>query len=571
MNREIKTQVLGRYPTTVFLSRREDYLSVRFRRCDVEGASKSEEIPGEEEKDYSPFDAGISEGAVAQALEFLLNRDSSLRALFLDGSLLEKRIYGRQPVNELNRSSGVSLEEYARMMPILEDLVRPRFLSPPDLDRLLPFQKIGVEWLIRHSRGILADDMGLGKTAQAVSALRLLIHAGEFTCALVVCPKSLLANWETEIAKWAPELTFARVVPKGKDRAEIWSTVVGRFHVLITNYEQLRLVPTVLASSTTSLVVADEAHRIRNMSSSISKGMREVSCERIWALTGTPIERDEKDLATLLSIIEPFRFTVKDASLGMDALRAQAKPLMLRRRKADVLSDLPDVIEISESIELSARQAAKYHRVASSIHWVDDLSILRMINQLRIICDYDPESGDSTKIDRITEIIRDIRGNGEKVVVFSVLLRPLELLHEKLRCDLGDDCAVSLRGDMSVYLRDVCIRDFKTRKEVTALLASMRVGGEGLTLTEANNVIFVNQWWNPSANSQAQDRVVRIGQQRGVRVYRFTCLNTIEEQLEMILAEKKEVTFEVIDRLADTSHVDPEVGNLVKLIRSNIV
>lgn len=569
MRREFRAPILSDYLAAIQLFCEADRIIIRFRKTQAPLDARTD--PSDLELDtLPPFGSSVSEATIVSAIDFILARDSSLRDLFLEGSCIQKSILGRNPINELKRSSRLHLDDYRRMRPTLEDLVRPMFLSPPDLKELRSFQRQGVEWLLENTRGILADDMGLGKTVQTISAMRISINSGVLTYVLLVCPKSLLANWEAELGKWAPELTFVRVIPEGKARKEIWNTVTNRFHILITNYEQLRLLSSSIPVPSIDLVVADEAHRIRNMGSSVNKGMRQIESRWFWALTGTPIERDAEDLATLLSIVDPYRFSSKDRSLNIHSLRARAKPYILRRKKADVLDDLPEVMEIEERIELLPKQRLSYRRVANSIKDRDDLSVLSVINQLRTICDYDTESEESAKLDRIMEIIRDINLAGEKVVVFSMLLRPLELLLERLHTELSQESAVFLKGDMAHIARDECISRFRSEERISVLLASMKVGGEGLTLTEANNVIFVNQWWNPSSNMQAQDRVVRIGQKRGVRIYKFTCTNTVEEHLETILREKRKVSFELIDRLADPTKVYGEAKELLQELRQSV-
>ena len=402
---------------------------------------------------------------------------------------------------------------------------------------------------MEHRIGILADDMGLGKTAQALRALEMLVDDGLIRSALVVCPKSLLANWEAECERWVPRLTVVRAVPAKEDSERVWPAILGRAHVIITTYEQLRLLPTSLASEPIELVIADEAHRLRRTQTKLVRAFRLISAERMWALTGTPIERHPADLATLLSLLEPSRFSSKTDNIET-GLRALAQPYLLRRLKADVLRELPEVIDTAETIELTPRQQRAYSKARSEPLPKEVGEVLQRLTILRSICDADPTNGSSAKIDRIVEILQAVQDAGEKAVVFSFTLRPLELLLNRMTQEQPSLGAVTLTGKLTTAERTRAIQRFKSDDGLVALLCSSRVGGEGLTLTEANHVVFINEWWNPSANAQARDRVVRLGQERVVHVHRFRCQGTIEEVLDEILTRKNEAFTNIVDALA---------------------
>jgi SNF2 family DNA or RNA helicase len=384
-----------------------------------------------------------------------------------------------------------------------------------------------VAWLLTHEAAILADDMGLGKTVQAITALRLLYNEGAALSTLLLCPKSLLANWEEELARWAPELSCVSVTPFGSQRAEVWSAIYQRCHVLITNYEQMRQPPTEIVAGGVSVVIADEAHRVRNLSK-ITRGVRHIARWRFWALTGTPIERDSEDLASLLSTIAPKRFAPSDGKIDTSILRARGSGFLLRRRKESVLDDLPAVIESNEMVELLPEQWRSYRSAARVAIRTPSSSgnFLALINKLRAICDADPLSGKSAKVDRIVEIVENIHRAAEKCVIFSYLIKPIEILGERLAGVVNRETVTVLLGSMAVEERNTAIKEFKSRREITALLASSKVAAEGLTLTEANHVIFLNEWWNPSANAQARDRVLRIGQNV---VFEFISLCAVEQ------------------------------------------
>lgn len=413
-------------------------------------------------------------------------------------------------------------------------------------EALYPYQRKGVAWLLSNKKALLGDDMGLGKTAQALAAVRRLIRYGTVEWVMIAAPRTLIANWVTEAEIWAPELTVSTAVSRSPDREEYWSRLVRRAHLLITSYEQLRVPPRALIENPPDLIVADEAHRLRKEDSQTSQGVRLLDAQRFWALTGTPIERDTEDLAVILSLLDPMRFSPRDRLLHTTSLRARARPYILRRRKKSVLAQLPEVIESHEILDLSDKQRTAYNKAISDHSAFNArMGFLPLFNELRMICDIDLNSGASTKLDRTAEIVNEIACNNEKVVVFSFTIAPLLALQQRLKFENKAIGSVLLKGDMSLEERSENIKSFKTNSEYQALLASTKVASEGLTLTEANHVIFINRWWNPSTNIQARDRVVRIGQQKSVAVISFTSRGTVEETLDDLL-KKKSVTFEDI-------------------------
>ena len=428
-------------------------------------------------------------------------------------------------------------------------LILPLLLPRRVEDDLYPFQRAGVAWLLRHHRAILADDMGLGKTVQAIAALRRLFRHGRVRSCLMVAPRTLLANWEAETQRWAPELVVRRLTEKPADMpATDWLYNVARAHVVLASYEEVRNPSEEMVAHPPSLIVADEAHRLRKSESLVHQGLRRLRLPRFWALTGTPVERYSEDLAGLLSLLDPTRFAIDDDRLGIAALRARARPFLLRRTKETVLPELPIATEQIEEVLLHPAQRRAYNRALREFRPSDSGRGLALFTKLRSICDLDDASGASSKVDRVLEIVEAATNDGHKVVVFSYLIDPLRVLRSRLQARLGDVAAL-LTGELSLDARRRVIRRFKTDPQCTTLLASLRVGGEGLTLTEANHVIFINRWWNPSTNSQAVDRVVRIGQHKSVTVRYLTCINTVEDRLQPLL-DRKNMTFaQLIDAL----------------------
>jgi SNF2 family DNA or RNA helicase len=501
---------------------------------------------------------------LAAAARWIIEMDAGAKADLLAGREIGKAVpIGERPPIP-TPSPQADADAYRELRPSLGELVRPLLIDPPTDDALLPYQRDGLAWLLGQEVAILADDMGLGKTLQAISAIRHLACDGKARCALVVAPRTILATWEDELARWAPELTRLRVTPSATARESVWRALVGRVHVLITNYEQLREPPEALTRTGVDVIVADEAHRIRNLRAAVTGGMRRVRFGRFWALTGTPIERDTEDLATLLSILAPARFSPSDARLHPATLRRRARPYILRRTRSEVLRELPEVIDSKETLELTPPQRRAYEAAKRRARPSREAAeTLQLINELRTICDYAPGGKSSSKLERIGEHLLDIRERGEKAVVFSTLLEPLRILQQDLSKEDPPISAELITGEMTSVAREDALRRFRDDGGATVLLASMRAAGEGLTLTVANHVLFVSEWWNPSANQQARDRVVRIGQTRGVRVYRFMCRETIEETLEHILARKSEIYREVVDRLTEGGVSDVRTRELL--------
>ena len=487
---------------------------------------------------------------LTSAAAWALDLDAQYRDLLLAGH--RPRVVVPEPRRTtVGRVQRETLADYRNLQLSVGELIRPLLLAPPTLDDLYPFQRQGVEWLVGRRSGILADDMGLGKTVQVIAAMRVLFNRTEIRTALIVCPKGLIATWGRELGRWAPELGVAVLTPPASLREDAWKMVTGRCHVLLTNYEQLRTPPSVLKSTAPDLIVADEAHRLRNRGARVTSGSFQLEPERFWALTGTPLERDLEDLAPLLSLIAPKSFAPTDAKLHPSSLRSRARPYVLRRRKQEVLDELPPVRDTTEMLDLSAAQERAY-RAAITRHRRtgragDELALL---TRLQTLCDLDPESRESCKVERVLALLARIRQQQEKALVFSYRLAPLRELQRRVRDRWGADAAVLLVGEMDNAEREQAVTRFRNDERALALLTSSRVGAEGLTLIEANHVFLFNQWWNPSANDQARDRVVRIGQRRAVRVYRFCCRGTIEEALERILASKKDLFAETVERLA---------------------
>ena len=459
---------------------------------------------------------------------------------------------------ELNLRKGRIVKRKISRDPIIFDgphkaseQILPLLLPIRFTDSLYRYQRQGVAWLLRNNRAILGDDMGLGKTAQALASARRLIRSGRVAWVLIIAPRTLIANWVAEAAFWAPELTTATAIPSKNEREVKWARLTRRAHFLVTTYEQIRTPTKALLRNPPDLIVADEAHRLRNLESLATQGISRIKAKRLWALSGTPLERDAADLAVILSLLDPTKFSVEDKNLPTSSLRAQLRPFLLRRRKTDQLKELPQVIEENEILDLSAEQKDAYVAAIREYKPMTTAAgYLPLFNRLRMLCDVEPRSGASTKLDRTVELIDEITILNEKVVVFSYMLEPLNWLQRRLREVKSSVIVSKLTGEMTLEERAIALEEFISNSACKVLLASTRIASEGLTLTVANNVIFINQWWNPSSNAQARDRVVRIGQTRTVRIKSFTCKGTVEDRLQTILEEKSLSFNELVDVLS---------------------
>jgi SNF2 family DNA or RNA helicase len=423
----------------------------------------------------------------------------------------------------------------------LSELLKVHFVKTNPIP-LMPFQKRGVDWLLASPKRLLADDMGLGKTIQTIAGIDSLIEENLAARILIIAPRSLLLNWMNEFKKWTPNLCVTVLNPNSSNMRTIWPLRIGKSHVVITSFEQLRICYKEITNAF-DLIVVDEAHKIRNSDSGISKAFKTLKAHRTWFLTGTPVERDAEDLATLLSLLDPSRFSIKDENLGLGLLRHRADEFLLRRIKADVLNELPSVSYRHEVLNLTDEQIIAYQNEVSK----PNKNVLYKLGRLMQICDMDQASGASSKIDRIVELINQISDLDERCVIFSFWKSPLLRLADVM--NENNMPFQLLTADMSLYKRQQTVENFRSGSG--SLLASGRIASEGLTLIEANHAIFLNRWWNPSANSQAEDRIRRIGQTKKTEVYTFTMSNTVESVLDRILENKESTINTLIEMLTE--------------------
>lgn len=406
------------------------------------------------------------------------------------------------------------------------------FASPLDLSRLKPFQSEGIEFLKSQKGCILADDMGLGKSAQSILASAQLMQEGEVTRILIISPKSLVYNWLQELGKWAPNLCASVVLPRGQIDQTFWERRIAESQVIVVSYEAFREYGASL-SGRVELIIADEAHRLKNAHSIQSRQFSRFDSKYKWLLTGTPLERDVSDITTLLSLVLPKRFSSNSRTADPLILRQSAKPYILRRSKMEVASDLPPMTGIEEVLELTDLQQAAYKTAVRR----PSVSALQQFSELRGIADIDTATGSSAKIDRTIELIHQIFSQGDRVIIFSFWTEILLSLRERIRRDASIVTVYYLNADLSALQRVELIDNWR-KDESGVLLASGHIAAEGLTLTEANYVIFLNLWWNPTLNRQARDRINRIGQARPTFAISFRTTGTVEDSIARLHSTK---------------------------------
>lgn len=426
------------------------------------------------------------------------------------------------------------------LQPSLESLVGEGDLAFPF--RPFAYQFEGVAFLYPRYAAILADEMGLGKTMQAITAVRLLLHAGEVENVLFVCPKPLVTNWQREFATWAPELPVALI--EGDQAKRRWQWQQTDMPVKIANYELVQRDRTLAAELALAfdLVVLDEAQRIKNRSSATSQCVRSLARRRSWALTGTPVENSPQDLVGIFEFLAPGHLTdeMKPRRMG----RAAAD-YVLRRTKDKVLTDLPPKMFRDAEVDLTSEQRESYQmaeeegvlRLTEMGAEVTIHHVFELILRLKQICNFDPLSGESSKFERLAADLDEVAASGRKAIVFSQWVGTLETLAARL---------ASLRpllyhGRVPAGKRDEVLAEFRDDPQRQVLLLSYGAGGVGLNLQTAGYVFLFDRWWNPAVEDQAINRAHRIGASGPVTVTRFLATGTIEERIDQILREKREV------------------------------
>jgi len=449
---------------------------------------------------------------------------------------------------------------------------------------LRPYQKTGVAWLRFMTElrlgACLADDMGLGKTIQMLALLlaRKAEHAATEP-SLLVAPASLLANWRAEILRFAPSLTFRilhpsdltpdewKTVQKNADKAVAGRDLILTTYGMVTRLESLRKRPW-------DLVALDEAQAIKNPSARQTRAVKELKAHQRLVLTGTPVENRLGDLWSIFDFLNPgllgsarqFAQFVKSRSQdggGLGALRALAKPYVLRRMKTDkrVIADLPEKTEVKAWCGLAPKQAALYeqtvHELADAVQAADGMQrrglVLAYLMRFKQLCNHPSHwlrdggfaEADSGKFQRLRLLAEEIAARQEKALVFTQFQEMTGPLVEFLTAIFGRSGLV-LHGGTPVKDRRRLVEAFQAEDGPPFFVLTVKAGGSGLNLTEASHVIHFDRWWNPAVENQATDRAFRIGQKRNVLVHKFVCRGTLEERIDELIESKTQLADEVL-------------------------
>ena len=451
----------------------------------------------------------------------------------------------------------------------LEEATEPQYFSGD----LRPYQRRGLAWLQFLSKlglgGCLADDMGLGKTPTALAHI-LSRNASKPT--LVICPLSVVHNWESEAKKFTPSLKVFVAHGGGRPTGPSLINCIQESDIVVTTYATATRDIHDLAQVQWDLLICDEAQFIKNHHTNAAAAVREIQAHQKIALTGTPVENRLSELWAILDAVNPgmlggiswFREkfatpieTHNDPS-ALESMRHLTDPFILRRTKDDksLVPDLPEKIEQVAWAKLTHEQAALYKAVLDEFLTEASQSegmkrkglILATLTKLKQICNHPAQflsdgssiAGRSGKLTRLEELVDDILAADQQLLLFTQYRKMGELLAEHLAGVIGRQPSF-LHGGVPRAKRDSMISSFQDGTDTPILLVSLKAGGTGLNLTAANRVIHFDRWWNPAVEDQATDRAWRIGQDQTVFVHKLVCQGTLEEKIDQLLSDKKEL------------------------------
>src|SRR5579875_1462751 len=487
---------------------------------------------------------------------------------------------------------------------LLDDAVHLTAAPVPTPDgfegRLRPYQERGVGWMAFLGRlglgACLADDMGLGKTAQLIASI---LADRQARPTLVVCPVSVLGNWEAELRRFAPGLKVLVHHGAGRHSARGSFAKRARAHdVVLTTYSLLARDQEHLGALSWARVVFDEAQQVKNPSAAQTKAAYRLKADRRVALTGTPVENRLSELWSIMNAVNPGllgsarsfreRFAVpierEHDPEATELLRKVTGPFVLRRLKTDrsVIADLPDKIETVDRCPLTREQATLYRAVVDDMLAQADEAegierrgvVLAGLLKLKQVCNHPAHflgdgstlAGRSGKLTRVEELLEEIVSEGDKVLCFTQFAAWGDRLLPYLEHRLGVD-GLWLHGKVPRAKRDEMVRRFSEPDGPPLFLVSLKAGGTGLNLTAASHVVHFDRWWNPAVEDQATDRAYRIGQHRTVQVHKLVSSGTVEERIDEMITSKRRLAARVVGTGEDwlTELSTAELRQLVSL------
>ncbi len=447
---------------------------------------------------------------------------------------------------------------------LAHDLTHPEDFPLGDVEiqaSLRDYQEKGVRWLqmLHHYGfgGILADDMGLGKTLQTIAFLTSQVT--EDSRVLILAPSGLIYNWADEFRKFAPQLDVAVVHGLKANREAILSE---NHQIYVTSYATFRQDSELYQEMAFDFLFLDEAQVMKNAQTKIAQSLRQFVVPAVFALSGTPIENHLGELWSIFQIVLPGLLPSKKEFMKLPADRVAQfiKPFVMRRKKEEVLTELPDLIEVVYKNELEDQQKAIYlaqlQQMRDRLAQVTDqefqrsrVEILSGLMRLRQICDtpalfMEDYQGASGKLDSLRDLLLQVADGGHRVLIFSQFKGMLEKIEQELP-DLGLT-SFKITGSTPAQERQEMTKAFN-QGERDAFLISLKAGGVGLNLTGADTVILVDLWWNPAVEAQAIGRAHRMGQEQMVEVYRLITRGTIEEKIQELQEQKKHLVSQVLD------------------------
>lgn len=421
-------------------------------------------------------------------------------------------------------------------------------------------------FLVARTQALLADEMGLGKTVQVAQALKLLRSDRTLRRALIVTPTSLVLNWQKELSFWGPDVLIRSTL--GLDALDRRATYQLPIPIVVTSYDSLRrdfLVdpPTAIFDA----VVFDEAQRLKNYVSDTAVASRRVEARRRWLLSATPLENGLDDVVSLLRATG-FRGIGEGSSQPevVEALQGR----FLRRRKRDVLPQLPPIIDQTVTLELSQSQRMEYQQIEGALDAGSKSvpELLASINQLKQVCNRS-STGESSKLELLLTLLADAGRIGHRFIVVSQYVETLRWLEGELQ---GVAVTRMLTGADDPTARQAALDSFAGDPTPVVLLLSLKAGGVGLNIPTATHVVLFDRWWNPAAEDQAVHRAHRFGREEPLIAIRLLVEGTVEARIDEILSRKAQLFAEVIDQDSDGASVDsPRLsrGELLAVLRGS--